>query len=302
MKHYTFLQEFITAAAALSALPMALGATSLGLGAKSTYNNVRQNSFNNKYLNLMYRELGACATRQKALEIVNRYSTKLTAMYGKMVNKKMSNKLAIMQNFINTNFKIPLTKIITNQQDPNWKVNALTYFRKNSRNINIKNALRTTATATSLAAGGALMSGLGGATAAIIAASTLWINVAVRQLKTFNSTRFLNRMKIELQNCPDDNRQLAQQILEKYCYDISNNIKTIVDKSKKKINFDVQQQLRSRMLTPCLQIIYNNQNRYWKVSLIDYIETQKIQDVIQNICDTISQLLIPRVVRRMYSR
>ena len=309
-KYYSFLKEDINPLAVTAgavgtaamiggagAIMPAMAVAGLGMGALGTVKNIRQNNFNSKYLDLMYRELGACGSRQQALEIVNRYSTKLTSMYNK-VDKKLISKNQIMQTFINTNFRIPLIRIINNPQDPNWKANALTFFKKNRHKINIKNNVGALTTATSLAAGGALMSGLGGATAATIATSSFWVNAAVRQLKTFNITRYLNKMKIEIQNCPDDNRQFAQQILEKYCYDISNNIQTIANKSGKKINFNVQQQLRARFLTPCLQIINNPQNKYWKVTLIDYIDSEKIQGVVQSVCDAISQLIIPRFLRR----
>lgn len=287
MKQYSFLTEF---------LGTALGTLGLAMGTMGTIKNIGQNRFNNKYMGLMYKELSACKNRQQALQIVNRYTTQLTQMYNKM-DKKTVNRVAVMQNFLKINFQIPLTKIINNPQDINWKQNALTFLKKNRRKINTKNLINTGVTTASLAAGGAIMTGVGGATAAAVASSTFLLNTAVRQLKIFNSTRYLNAMEKEIQNCPDDNRQLAAQILQKYCYDISNNIQSIVNKSRKKINFDIQQQMRARFLTPCLQIINNQNNRYWKVSLIDYIKTEKLQAIIQHVCDSITQLLIPRLLR-----
>lgn len=318
IKRYSFLKEdlnplAVTAGAAgtaamiggLPAVLPAMAAAGIGMGAIGTLKNIKQNRFNNRYLSLMYKELAAAPTREKALEIVNRYSTSLTSMYGNMVNKKMQQRVAIMQNFINLNFRIPLIKIIRNPQDLNWKANALTYFKKNSRKINLKNAAKTALGATSLAAGGAMLGGnLTGMltpgtaqTLGTVTTSLFWTRAALNQLKTFNSTIYLNRMKAELQNCPDDDRQTAQQILEKYCYDIANNIQGIVNKSKKKINFSIQQDLRNRFLIPCFQIINNPNNKYWKMTLMDYLDTQKLQGIVQNICNSITQILIPRLAR-----
>lgn len=319
IEYYSFLKEdlnplAVTAGAAgtaaiiggAAAVMPAMAAAGMGMGAINTIKNIRQNRFNNKYLNLMYKELAASQSREKALEIVNRYSTQLTSMYGNMVNKKMQRSVAIMQNFINLNFRIPLSKIIRNPQDLNWKANALTYFKKNSRKINLKNAATTALGATSLAAGGAMLGGgmtglltpASYGTLSTVTTSLFWVRAALNQLKTFNTTKYLNKMKAELQQCPNENRQLAQQIIERYCYDIANNIQSIVNKTKKKINFNIQQDLRNRFLIPCSQIINNQNNKYWKMSLIDYLDTQKLQGVIQNICDSISQILIPQLARR----
>ena len=288
MKQYSFLHESITAA---------LGTVGLTMGAYSTLKNANQNIFNNKYMKLMYEELAACKNRNQATQIVNRYTTQLTKIYSKL-DKKLVNKLAIMQNFLNINFRIPLIKIISNREDPDWKKNALTFLQRNKSKINLKNAANTGLRVASLAAGGALLGGVGGTAATTVASSTFLINTAVRQLKIFNSTRYINAMLKELDNCPDNDRNLAAKIIEKYCYDISNNIQNIVNKSGKKINFDIQQEMRTKFLVPCLQIINNPKNRYWKINLTDFIRAEKLQAIIQHICDTITYLIIPKVIRR----
>lgn len=310
VKQYSFLNEAINPLAVTAgvaggaaligggaAVMPAVAATGLGMGAIGTIKNIGQNRFNNKYMNLMYKELAACNDRNQAMSIVNRYTTQLTSMYNKM-DKKIVNKVAIMQNFLNINFRIPLIRIINNQNDLNWKQNALTFLKTNKRKINFKNTLKTGVTAASLTAGGALLGGVGGTAAAAVSQSIFYINAAIKQLKTFNSVRYINSMKKELQNCPDENRQLAAQILQKYCYDISNQIQTIANKSGKKINFDIQQQMRTRFLIPCMQIINDTNNKYWKMTLLDHMEAEKLQGVIQTICDNITQLLIPWVRRR----
>lgn len=308
IKRYSFINEAINPLAVTAgvaggaaligggaAVLPAVAAAGLGMGAINTIKNSKQNRFNNKYMNLMYKELAACRDRNQALSIVNRYSTQLTSMYSKM-DKKVVNKVSAMQNFINTNFRIPLIKIINNQQDPNWKQNALTYFKKNKNKINFKNALQTGVSTASLALSG---TGLAtGASAVHYASQALfYAKSAINQLKSFNSARYFTNLEKELAACPDDNKQMAAQIIQKYCFDISNNIQTIVNKSQKKINYNVQQQMRTRFLVPCMQII-NQNNRYWKMSLIDYIKAEKLQGVIQSICDSITQLLIPNVMRR----
>ena len=100
IKQYSFLNEAVNPLAVTAgvagtaaligggaAVMPAVAAAGMGMGAINTIKSIGQNKFNNKYINLMYRELGACNDRNQALSIVNRYTTQLTSMYNKMDKK-----------------------------------------------------------------------------------------------------------------------------------------------------------------------------------------------------------------------
>ena len=282
---YSFLEEFLVPAL-------------LGLGAYSTFKNMSQTALNSKMMNGLQVEIRKCDPRNKqlALNIVNKYSTQLTQIYGKKLDKATLKKLAITQNLINTNLKRPLEQII-NSADKDWKMTSMQYLYKNVTKI-----IRQQNSANMLSAAAI---GVGGAAAAGLAPTSLSLglfgaNVIRSQFKHFNSMFYLNKMSKELEAC--NTRQDAIKVIDKYCYQISNDLNQIVIKSGKKTPIDIQLQLRQQLANPLLEIINNQNNKYWKVLAVDYVKSQKAFQNVQYVCNSISQLVVPVAMSRVAAK
>jgi len=279
---YSFLQEYLVTSL-------------LALGAYSTFKNMSQSALNAKMMNSLQREINKCDPRNKklALSIVNRYSTQLTQIYNGKLDKKTLKKLGNAQSVIATYFYRPLTQII-NGPDPNWKREVQLYLQSNVTKINRS---QNTANMISLAAIGTGAAGVAGVTAAgTVGLGLFGLNVVKSQLSHFNSLFYLRKMGKELEACND--RQTATKIVDKYCYQIANDLQQIVIKSGKKVPLNIQLELRSRLGGPLISIINNQQNKYWKILAVDYLKSYKSQQNIQYVCNTISQLIMPAAMSK----
>jgi len=289
---YSFLEEFLIPAL-------------LTLGAYSTFKNMSQSALNAKMMNSMQKELGRCDPRNRklALSIVNRYSTQLTQIYARKLDKKTLKKLAGAQNLINTYFKRPLDEII-NSPNPNWKRDLSFFLQKNITSINRKQNASNMLTLAALGTGaGIATAGAATATGAALGQVSLSLfgyRVIQSQLKHFNSVYYIKNMLKEMEACND--RQTALKIVDKYCYQISQGLNSIVIKSGKKVPMDIQLELRTRLAKPLIDIINNPNNKYWKILAIDYIKSHRAQETIQYVSNTISQLIIPTAIRKSLGR
>lgn len=282
---YSFLEEFLVPAL-------------LGLGAYSTFKNMSQTALNSKMMNGLQVEIRKCDPRNKqlALNIVNKYSTQLTQIYGKKLDKATLKKLAITQNLINTNLKRPLEQII-NSADKDWKMTSIQYLYKNVTRIIRQQNSANMLSAAAIGVGGAAAAGL---VPTSIGLGLYGANVIRSQFKHFNSMFYLNKMSKELEAC--NTRQDAIKVIDKYCYQISNDLNQIVIKSGKKTPIDIQLQLRQQLANPLLEIINNQNNKYWKVLAVDYVKSQKAFQNVQYVCNSISQLVVPVAMSRVATK
>lgn len=294
-KDYSFLEEFLVP-------------TLLAFGAYSTFKNMSQSALNAKMMNSMQRELGKCDPRNKrlALSIINRYSTQLTQIYAKKLDKKTLKKLAVAQNLIDTNFKRPLEQII-NSPNPNWKKDMSVFLQKNVKRINQRQSNANMLSLAAIGTGAGIAAAGGTATAAGAALgkaslSLFGFNVIKSQFQHFNSMYYLNNMCKELEACNDNDRQTAINIIDKYCYQISQGLNSIVIKSGKKVPIDIQLELRTKLAKPLMDIINNKNNKYWKILVIDYVKSNKAQQSVQYVSNTLSQLIVPFAISKSIGR
>ena len=271
----------------------------LSYGAYSALQSMSQTQWNSRMLYKMQVELSKCdpRNRRKALEIVNRYSTQLTQLYGKSLSKGAAKKLAITQNLINNTFKYPLEQIINNSQSVNWKRDLDFYLQKNITKIRRQQNTRNLISAAALGTGAAAAGGLATSVTAPVGLSLFGYNVLRTQLSHFNSLFYLNRMAKEMEAC--QTREEATAIVDRYCYQISKDLGDIVIKSGKKIPMNIQLQLRRSLAQPLFGIINNQTNKYWKIVAVDYIKSQKAQQNIQYVCNTLSQLVVPTLMTQL---
>ena len=295
IKKYSFLQEF------LATTGMVLAPALLGLGAYSTYKGYNQGKVNTSVMSRMYSELVKCPPndRQMALNIVNKYTNTQQSTNTFAKDKDVQKRTIIAQSIINQTFRTPLLHII--QNSPDWKNDALTYFAKNARHMDKKQKIGTAISTLGLATGAAgtatMMTGAAMNPLISTAGLSLFaLNTIQTQLKYFKSKIYINRMINEL-NATND-RQECIDIINKYCYQITNDLQNIINKSGKKIPLDVQNEMRVKFATPLIQICNNTSNAYWKTVLIDNINSQKIQDNIQYVADLIGRLIIPKFMSK----
>lgn len=120
----------------------------------------------------------------------------------------------------------------------------LNYVSQERKRFGRKTAINTTLNAVSLAGVGAAVAGTGGvAGAALIAARTpiFVYRQVIRQLNFFNGQRHINKMIKELNACPDNDRQQALEILQRYSFNISSEINSNIQKTKKSIPINIQE-------------------------------------------------------------
>ena len=271
----------------------------LSYGAYSTLQNMGQTQWNSRMLNKMQIELGRCdpRNRRKALQIVNKYSTQLVQLFGKNLSKGALKKLAVTQSLINSNFRYPLEQIINNSQSPNWKKDLTLYLQKNVKKIRGQQNAANLFSAAAIGTGAAAVGGLATAVTAPVGLSLFGYNVVQSQLKHFNSLFYLNRMAKELEAC--QTREDAVKLVDRYCYQISKDLGDIIIKSGKKIPLNIQLQLRRSLAQPLFGIINNQTNKYWKIVAVDYVKSQKAQQNIQYVCNTLSQLVVPTMMAKL---
>lgn len=285
-KQYTFLQEIVGTTI--------FGALTL-MSALSLVKNLSYGSFSNKYINFMTNEMNNCPpqNRQAALKIINKYAAMLSQMYSN-VDKKTMKKIQYFENLFRTNYYIPLKNIITNQNDPNWKQTATNYILKNNKKIKNKNRLNNTVHAVSLGASGAAAGGIAAASA--VSGVLFTVRNVADQLKFFNGQRYIKKMEKELKACQENDRQTAVNIVNKYCFNIAKYIQNSVDKTGKQIPFNIQDKMRNEFLNPLLSLITDQNNKYWKVMVLDRIQEQKIQQTVSHISNTVAYALLPKVL------
>lgn len=283
MKNLNPLYEFITMAT--------VGAGMLGLGAISTFKNMNQNGFNKKMSNIFLSELYKTTNKQQALQVLDKYCNKLQQMN---TDKSLQKKIAAAQYFLKSNYYSPCIQIIKQYDDKTWKTQLMSFVKKNRRKLSISSGLKSAATIGSLTLSGGAMAG--SVTMGMAAMANSIYRIVKRNLQFFNSNRYINKLIKELEQCPDNDKQMAINIINKYCYNISTDIENNINKTKKKVPFNIQQKIRQQFV-PIFNIMQQNSN-YWKIQCIDYLKTNKIQEGTQVICDSVLYYILPRVVRK----
>jgi hypothetical protein len=284
MKNLNPIYEFITMAT--------VGAGMLGLSAISTLKNMNQNAFNKKISSMFMNALYKSNNKQEAVQIIDSYCNRLQQMN---TDKSLQKKIAITQHFLKTNYYMPCINIIKQSDDKTWKTNLLNHLKKNSKKLAISSGLKTAATMGTLALSGGAMAG--NAMMGMAAMANGIYRIIKRNLQYFNSARYINSLIKELKNCSDTDIMGAINIVNKYCYNISNDIQSNIDKTKKKVPFNIQQKIRQQFV-PILNIIQQG-SPYWKIQCIDYLQTNKIQEGTQVICDSVLHYIVTYSMRAL---